>query len=232
VLIKSIFAQTAMIGEKSILKKVDEYRLPGESLKYFVSISTKENENEISRDNYNIMSKGDRTLIELLDKKKEGQKILIIDTQMWIKMPRSKRVIRVTPMQRLTGQAHFSDLARIQFDKSYETIGINYAAYNNEPAVFLNLKAKKNNETYYTVDLIINAQSAYPLKADFYLRSGKKFKSINFLEPEVIHGRTVNTRYIITDDTITGQSTEVAVSNIELVNVPDSLFSISYLEGL
>ena len=214
-----------------ILARIDSYRLPPDSMKYTVAIDVREKEALISHDTFLISSKGDKSLIEMQSAKSQGQKVLVIDQQMWIKMPKSSRVIRITPLQRLTGQASFSDLARLQFREKYTISDAKDVLIGDRKCLGLELKAKQKNETYASVYLVVDSETAYPIKADFFLLSGKKFKSLEFEPPTSVYGKQINTKYKIYDEMVKDQITELTVSNIKLVNIPDYVFAMSYLEG-
>jgi hypothetical protein len=214
-----------------MLARADSFRLPDDSMKYLVTIVTSDKDRETERDSFLVSSHGQRSLIEMLSAKSRGQQVLVLNRQMWIKMPKSKRVIRITPLQRLTGQASFSDLARLKFDADYRITASKDVLLGDRACVALDLRALAKDETYPAIALWVEAARGYPVKADFFLPSGKRFKSLDFEPPERIGDREVTTKYAIRDDLHPDQVSSLSVSEIRLTALPDSLFSISRLEG-
>jgi hypothetical protein len=58
-------------------------------------------------------------LIIALDGDTRGQKYLSTKNEYWLYAPRTKRAIRLTPLQAVRGQASIGDLSRLQFGADY-----------------------------------------------------------------------------------------------------------------
>lgn len=216
----------------AILEKVDAYRLPKEGLRYEVTIRTFSAGKQTEIDTYRIASSGSSSLIHMESPRSRGQVVLALGRQMWIKMPRSRQVIRITPLQRLTGNASFSDLGRLRFSDSYAVVSMARRSAGGEAAVVLHLKAHTSDVTFPTVALTVDASRYYPLKAVFYLPSGLRFKTLTFASPKNVKGRMISTTYTVTNNGYGGSGvSQVVVSHIERADLPASLFSLSRLEG-
>src|SRR3954453_16655391 len=104
----------------AILAKVDAGRNPLNSFSADVAIpSTSGSETESSR--FLVYGKGsDRSVVEFVAPATEKAKfLLMLRDAMWIYMPATSRPIRISPLQRLMGQASNGDVARTNFAVDY-----------------------------------------------------------------------------------------------------------------
>lgn len=221
-------ADLAGWDDARLLARIDEFRVPDDPLRYQVTIRNLESGAEIDQDTFEVSSKGSRSRIAMLSPRSKGQIVLVLERQMWIKMPKSKRVIRITPLQRLSGQASFSDLGRLRFGQ--------YSVSKRSPVgeagavLELDLEAKVADLTFPRVRLQIDSREGFPLSAEVFLPSGKKFRTLTFGTPTAVLGRSVITRYTIQDEAQPQWTSELTVSDIRSVSLADNLFSISALE--
>ncbi|WHI47966.1 hypothetical protein P0078_06170 [Microbulbifer sp. VAAF005] len=90
---------------ESMLAKADSYRLGESSSKVVTNIQVfKQGELE-SEDRYHVYTRPERkSLVVFKGVGEEGQKMLMLQDNYWLLMPRSRRPIRITPMQRLLGR--------------------------------------------------------------------------------------------------------------------------------
>ena len=99
---------------QALLKKIDNYRVPYEKFLITTEITSFE-QNRIKEtavfdayiDGYN------KSLVIARTYKTKGMKILYVNENMWVHLPNSRRPIRITPVQRLMGQASNGDVARV-----------------------------------------------------------------------------------------------------------------------
>lgn len=89
---------------------------------YFVRTTIKNyEENELKEEGvFDVSMKGmDKTLVKFLNADVKGQYLLMIDDDMWIYMPNTRKPIRITPLQRLMGNASNGDVARTRYAQDY-----------------------------------------------------------------------------------------------------------------
>ena len=85
-------------------------------------------DNELKEEGvFDVDIKGmDKTLVKFLNADVKGQYLLMVDDDMWIYMPNTRKPIRITPLQRLMGNASNGDVARTHYAQDYT------AAFNRE----------------------------------------------------------------------------------------------------
>ncbi|MEK6748745.1 MAG: outer membrane lipoprotein-sorting protein [Pseudomonadota bacterium] len=143
----------------------------------------------------------DKSLIRVMEGADAGQHMLMTNEGLWIKLPRSTRTVRITPMQRLLGEASVGDIGRMRWQDDYTA---EYSAHPEielagEAAWLLELTAKSDMAVYPHIQLAVSRVDARPLEATFFLKSGKSFKSVTFDKPVTINDRLGIKRMVFKD---------------------------------
>jgi outer membrane lipoprotein-sorting protein len=167
----------------SVLARTDQSRNQMSSFAVDVELtsSTPDGRHETSK--FRVYGKGsDRSVVEFIAPQTEKGKILLmLRDAMWIYMPSASRPIRISPLQRLMGQASNGDVARMNFGVDYQPAAI---ADDGDTWV-LDLAAKDPSVAFNRVRLWVDKQSFAPRRADFYVVSGKLIKHATYAEDRV-----------------------------------------------
>jgi len=103
-------------------------------------------------------------------------------------------------LQRLVGDANFGDIGRLTLDRSYKIVSRTASPAPDGPAANvgsrtargamekLELQAIKRTSTYARIHLWVTADQLIPVRADYFLTSGKHQKSAWFSNPESFSG--------------------------------------------
>ena len=181
-----------------ILQKVDEYRSPFAESQIDITVSSYKKDKLYKAINYIVYSKSGESLVNIKTGASKGNRVLLSKKGMYLAVKKSSRQIRITPMQRLMGQASFGDLASLQLATDYVPTIIN----RGKNTIKLQLIAKTKNATYQKLHLWVNNKYA-PIKADAFFASGKLFKhikynvknkaveSIEYVNPQVKNKKTI-----------------------------------------
>ncbi|MCK5076511.1 MAG: outer membrane lipoprotein-sorting protein, partial [Calditrichia bacterium] len=135
-----------------LLQKVDGYRKMSNSFSLKIKIS---DYNDVKLKEEAVFFgcfKGNNKSVMICTKgKNKNMKVLMKDENMWVNIGRSKRAMRITPMQRLLGQASNGDVAKVAFSQDYngEIKKITNDFY------ILELDAKNNGATYQKIILYV-----------------------------------------------------------------------------
>jgi outer membrane lipoprotein-sorting protein len=172
---------------------------------------------------FRVYGKGsDRSVVEFLAPASDkGRYLLMLRDAMWIYLPSSSRPIRISPMQRLMGQASNGDVARTSFTVDYNAKS---AAEEGDTWV-LELEAKDPTVAYKRVRLWIDRTTSEPRRADFYVASGKLLKRAHYRQFGTMAGRRVVTEVEIEDLLRTGQRTVMRYANLTARNNADKMFT-------
>lgn len=133
---------------------------------------------------YQLLSGTDRqSLVIFTDGVNKGQKVLLQDQQFWLQLPGSRRPLRITPMQKLLGEASSGDVASLSWQQDYQA---SLAADQANPAeIVLELSANRSGLSYQRIRLYLAAADKFPQKAEFYLVSGKLAKQATFVRGQL-----------------------------------------------
>ena len=206
----------------SILEKSDAYRNALDSFSIEVELTSYEgSKSESSK--FRVYGKGsDRSVVEFVAPATEkGKFLLMLRDAMWIYMPSASRPIRISPLQRLMGQASNGDVARTSFTVDYAAKSV--AADGD--TWLLELEAKDPSIAYKRVQLWIDKTSYEPRRADFFVASGKLLKRAHYKKFGTMAGSRVVTEVEIEDLLRTGHRTVMKYANLTARSNADKMFT-------
>ncbi|HUI65619.1 MAG TPA: outer membrane lipoprotein-sorting protein [Bacteroidota bacterium] len=174
----------------------------------------------------------DKTLVKFLNVDVKGQFLLMLEDAMWIYMPNTRKPIRITPLQRLLGNASNGDVARTRYAGDYKATLKGEEVLDGVPCYVLNLDAQREGATYHRVEYWVRQDDARPRKAEIYLTSGKHYKTIFYDAFAVSHGRLLLTQMTIYDRLREGSKTIMTFSSYTPEDIPEKYFNKDYLEKL
>lgn len=166
------------------------------------------------------------TVLEFLDKRQRGQKILSTENDVWFFSKRTRRAIKIPPIQRLFGDANIGDISRLRFATDYKPI----AYYQHNDAIQLKLTSKNMASTYHQVNLWVNPKSYLPIKANFYSVAGKHIKSATFIDVAIVDDTPVINHWELTTPNKNNKTTQVISTNFSFIDVSPVEFTKAYLE--
>lgn len=173
-----------------------------------------------------------KTLVKFLNADVKGQYLLMVDDDMWIYMPNTRKPIRITPLQRLMGNASNGDVARTRYAQDYAPTVLREEVFKGTACTVLELKAKRDGATYNRIEYWIAKGTNRPKHAEIYLTSGKHYKTIDFDTYDEILGRPLLTQMTITDRLRSGRTTIMRYASYAPKELPEKYFNKDYLEKL
>src|SRR4051812_2969961 len=110
---------------ETILKKADAFRLLESSAQVETVVQTMKGGQLDKEKRYQVMIKpGGKSLVLFRSPGEVGQKVLMVGDDFWMLLPGSARPIRITPLQKLLGDASTGDIANMTWSGDYTgTIG-------------------------------------------------------------------------------------------------------------
>lgn len=206
----------------AVLARADAYRGAIDSFAVDVELtSITPSKSETSK--FRVYGRGnDRSVVEFTYPQTEkGKYLLMLRDAMWIYLPTTSRPIRISPLQRLMGQASNGDVARTSFTVDYNAVAIG----EEDRSYVLDLVAKDTSVAYAKVRLWLDRQSYEPQRADFYVTSGKLIKRAHYREYGQMAGRRVVTTIEIEDLLRAGNRTVMRYANLAARENPEKMFS-------
>jgi hypothetical protein len=173
----------------------------------------------------------DASLIRVLQGPDQGQQLLMLNEGLWLKLPRSTRTLRITPLQRLMGDASVGDIGRLRWQDDYEARYAEPAdtVFEGAPAWRIELTARRDGAPYPRILATLAKQDARPLEAEFFLKSGKAIKAVRFGPVEPINDRRGVRRMEFRDLVKTDSRTLLVLEKVEPRSLEPRLFTLETL---
>jgi hypothetical protein len=143
---------------------------------------------------------------------------------MWIYLPDTSRPVRITPLERLSGDASNGDIARTNYAVDYSPAYLRTEKVGAEECYVLDLTAKRKGATYQRIVYWIRVTDARPVRAEFYLTSGKHIKSATFDEYTQSGGKSLLHRLTLYDEIRHNSRSVLEYTGTGPRELPDKLF--------
>jgi outer membrane lipoprotein-sorting protein len=218
---------------EEILRQSDLSRNGWESYTNITNIKNYVDEKLMDEGSFEVSIKGaDKTLVKFLNADVKGQYLLMLDDAMWIYMPNTRKPIRITPLQRLMGNASNGDVARTRYADDYAATFKRGEVIDGASCFMLELIAKREGATYQRIEYWIAKENLRPKKAEIYLTSGKHYKTILYDKYSLVSDRVLLTQMTIFDALRNGRTTIMTFTGYTQRNIPAKYFNKDYLEKL
>lgn len=207
----------------SVLARADVFRNPLDSFSIDVELTSFAPGGKTDASRFRVYGKGsDRSIVEFtFPQTEKGKYLLMLRDAMWIYIPTASRPIRISPLQRLMGQASNGDVARTNFSVDYDAKSV----AEDGDALVVDLLAKDPTVAYNRVRLWVDKQSYEPRRADFYVVSGKLIKRATYLRYGTMAGRRVVTEVQIDDLLRPGNRTVMRYANLTPKENAEKMFT-------
>jgi len=126
----------------------------------------------------------------------------------WLVLASSQRPLRITPMQKLLGDASTGDIASLTWAEDYDGSVVGEATMGGVPCLKLDITGQRKGVSYPRIVLYLARKDHRPMAAELYVASDKLAKEAEFRFGEV-GGRTVVTQMNLTDRIQRDRRTEV-----------------------
>ncbi len=217
-------------GPQSIIKKIDAYRIPYEQFLVRTRLTAFEGDRMKESAVFDAYINGDeKSLVIEKEGKNRDMKILYVEDKLWVQLPGSRRPIRITPIQRLMGQASNGDVAMVSYGDDYTDELVGEEIVREVPCYKLLLSAQKKSATYHKIILIVRKTDYRPMKAEFYLVSGKHFKTAYYEDYMRIGNQMILKKMTIYDELRKDQKTIFEYEKIQEKKIAVKYFNKNYL---
>jgi hypothetical protein len=224
-----------------ILAASDAVRNPANPFGLSVVLTEYRNTEQVDSNTLAIYSKLDgqngryRTLVSYVGPPRDaGKLVLQSGAEMWFYDPSSEASIRISPQQRLLGQASTGDVVTVNFAHDYrattavlEDIGDGDHAQRH--CYKLGLEAAVPDATYHRIELWVEQSSNRPVKGRFYSDSDRLLKTAYYRRFESQLGLERPTEIVIIDGLTPTWVTIMRYSNYAWRDIPDSWLQRDYL---
>jgi outer membrane lipoprotein-sorting protein len=236
----AVHAQTA----QEVVAATDKVRNPDQPFHTTLKLTEFVAGKERDHDTLAVFSKEDqatrqfRNLVQYLEPPRDaGKRVLLDGHSLWFYDPDSKVSVRISPQQRLIGQAAIGDILTVNLAVDYTasivgTETIDDAARQPRHCWHLELKAANDLATYNRIEYWVEQASFYPIKGKFYSDSGRLLKILYFRNFAERLGVVRPTEAIIIDAVDSSLVTIATFGDYAYQEIPEAWFQRDYLPRL
>ena len=233
-------AQTA----QEIVAAADKVRNPEQPFHVTATLIEYKAGQPTDKNVYEVYSKIDpatrqfRDVMTYVEPPRDAGKIVLLNgSNLWFYDPASKDSVRMSPQQRLIGQASAGDVLseNLAVDYTPTLLGeeqVEDADHSQRHCWHLDLKAAMDAATYNRVEYWVEQDSDYPIKAKFYSDSGRLLKILFYRNFVTAAGRMRPTQAVIIDAVDPALVTTADFGSLRFQDIPDSWFQRDYLPHL
>jgi hypothetical protein len=212
----------------AIVAKLDALRRPSASnLRMRFTLSTHEGAGNADTFTYTgLVRKNAGTLVLAEDGDQRGQKYLYTENGYWLYAPRTRRPMRLTPLQTLRGQASIGDVSRLNLSEDYTAAlaAPKTAQAGGVDCWVLNLTAKSAEATYAAIRLFVSQADQVPVQAELMAASGRKLKTLQFGGLRKVGGQQMITTLTYVDAVDPDKRTVQQIQLVEPSTTPAAMF--------
>jgi outer membrane lipoprotein-sorting protein len=222
----------------------DNVRNPNASFRSTIRLTEYIQGRERDHDTLVVFSKEDpatrqfRNLVQYTEPARDaGKRVLLDGRSLWFFDPASKQSVRISPQQRLIGQAAVGDVLTVNLAADYAATQLGTEKMADATRVerqcwHLDLKAANDRAVYNHVELWVEQGTFNPVKEKLYSDSGRLLKIAYFRNFSQRLGAVRPIEQIIIDAVDTSLATTATLSDDVFQDVPDVWFQRDYLPRL
>lgn len=226
---------------QSILAASDAVRNPSKSFAVTVTLIEYRSAKQTDNNTLTVYSKADatsgqyRSLLRFVAPQRDANKLMLKSgNDLWFFDPASLASIRLSPQQRLLGQASNGDVVTVNLAKDYTAELQGEEDLTDGERVMrhcykLGLAAASPDVTYHRVEMWIETTSSRPVKARFFAESGHLLKTAYYRKFQPQLGRERPTEVVIIDGLDPAWVTVMRYSDYAWRDVPESWLQRDYL---
>ncbi len=235
VMVASSIAQSAPgeLSPREVLERADESRGNLRGVEWDVSVLSKEGD-RTSDMTFFVQARGfDVLATTLIPPKDKGNKILLVNGNMWFHKPGLSKPVPVSQRQKLLGIAAYGDIASTNYARDYEPTVNQPEVVNNEMCYVYDLKAKSNKTTYDQIRYWVSQERLVGVKAEYFTLSGKMIKTatMEYSHSVMIDGNTrpFISKLIIRDILMTTNQTTLSFVKTNIKDIPDHVYNLNLM---
>jgi hypothetical protein len=154
-----------------------------------------------------------------------GTKVLMAGMDMWLSIPSASKPIRIAARQKLTGNAVYGDVTRLDFTHNYTPKYLRDDVWKKSRVWVLELVAIEGRPvTYDKVEYWVEQKTFRPVRVLYQTLSGKTLREGYFADFADVLGVIRPTRFIIVDHFEKAHVTELFFPKTRKADLPEILF--------
>jgi hypothetical protein len=166
-----------------------------------------------------------------------GKMVLMNGSSMWFYDNASKASVRISPQQRLMGQAAEGDVVTVNFSRDYLALRADEEIVENadgrsRTAWRLELQAADDSATYGRIEYWVEKSTYRAVKGKFYSDSGRLLKTAYYRKYMQMLGGQRPQETILIDAIDANLVTTISYADSRFVDIPNAWFQREYLPRL
>ncbi len=241
-LFMALFASQAIAAANAedILAATDAIRNPGKPFSVTVTLTEFQNRKQVDTSTLASYARLQPTgqyssLVRFVLPARDAGKLMLKNgNDMWFYDPVNKASVRLSPQQRLLGQASNGDVATVNFSKDYKPTLVGQEEVQDgeskmRKAHKLNLKAVAPDVTYASIDMWVDAENNRPIKAHFFAESSRLLKTVYYRKFQPQLGADRPTESVIIDGLNPQSVTLMRFTDYKARDIPETWMQRDYL---
>ena len=229
---------------KDVLTASDRARNPERSFRVTLTIVEYISNKPRDRTSLVVYSREDKqsrqfdNLVRYAEPRRDaGKLVLLRGANLWFYDPASKASIRISPQQRLSGQASNGDVLTVNLARDYTTTlvgeeNLQDADSQNRDCWHLDMKAGTPDAIYNRIEYWVERGTYRSVKGKFYADSGRLLKIAYYHKYEQQLEGMRPTEVILIDAVNSNLATTIGYSDYRFQEIPDAWFQRDYLPRL
>jgi outer membrane lipoprotein-sorting protein len=226
---------------QKILAASDAVRNPAQSFGLTTTMTEYRNGRQTDISTLRVYAKAEvsngqyRNLIQFVAPARDANKLMLKNgNDLWFYDPSSEASVRISPRQRLLGQAANGDVVTVNLSRDYHAKfagdeDIEDGEHVQRHCHKLALTAASPDVTYDSLEIWIEADNSHPIKARFFAESGQLLKTAYYRHYERQLGVDRPTETVIIDGLDHQWVTIMRYTDYAWRDVPDSWLQRDYL---
>ena len=211
----------------TLLKAADRFRTGSDAVQVETRVSTFKRDGSTDKERrYTVFVQPQRRSLVLMRSPAEaGQKVLMLGDDFWLLLPGSQRPLRITPSQKLLGEASTGDIATMSWAEDYDGTpagdGPCPAPDEARRCRHLSLQATRKGATYARIELWLGDRRHEPVAAELYVQSDKLAKQARFIADRPERPTRIDVMEL-SDQLGNGRRTRIEYLSRQVRRVPES----------
>ena len=226
---------------EAILSASDAVRNPGRSFSVTVTLTEFQGGKQVDTSTLTSYSRTQQqggefaSLIRFVLPARDAGKLMLKNgNEMWFYDPTNKASVRLSPQQRLLGQASNGDVATVNLAKDYKATlageeEVKDGERRTRNAHKLALTAATPDVTYASIEMWVDAENNRPIKARFFAESSRLLKTVYYRRYQLQLGVERPTESVIIDGLNPQSVTLMRFSDYVSRAVPDTWMQRDFL---
>ncbi len=161
----------------------------------------------------------------------KGQGYLNIGENLWFYDPQSRKFNHTSMKDSFGGtDAKNSDFGSSTIGEDYRVLAVEEGKLGRYDVYIMDLEGTSSEVTYPTVKIWITKENNLILKSEDFSATGRLMRTSLFPSYASVGGKFLATKMIFKDELIEGKKTQITITDISVKDLPDSIFTKSYVE--